>query len=300
MRVLVTGGAGFLGRHVATGLADCGHDVLIFDQADHGAMPTIRGDLLSFESVLDAVSRVEAVCHLGAVGDVYLAFERPALAAAVNVVGTANVMEAARQSKSRKVVYASTWEVYGKPVYQPLDEQHPTNPDHPYSVTKLGGEHLALSYDALKDVPAIALRVGTAYGTGMRSNSVFSIFIDRAAAGRPITVQGSGAQTRQFTHASDIASAFALALASDLRGERFNVVADKAFSIRELAEAVARRLPTEITLTEARVGDVPSALVSNRRAREVLGWAPAMTFEQGLNEIIDWELRRRHTSTTAA
>jgi len=297
MRALVTGGAGFVGGHVARVVQNAGHEVLVFDQADVADMPAIKGDLLNPNDVLEAVSGVDAICHLGAVGDVYLAFERPALAAQVNAVGTANIMEAAKQAGTRKVVYASTWEVYGEPKYTPIDERHPTNPDHPYNITKLAGEHLVRSYDKLKGVPTVSLRLGTAYGTGMRPNAVIPVFVGKAARGEPITISGSGRQGRQFTHASDIGAAFVLALESDVRGEVFNIVGDEVVSIRDLAEAVVRRLPTQVTYGEARLGDVPSAVVSNQRARQVFGWQPAMTFEQGLDELIVWQLRRTTASS---
>jgi UDP-glucose 4-epimerase len=124
----------------------------------------------------------------------------------------------------------------------------------------------------------------------MRSNSVFSLFVDRAVHNQPITIEGSGAQARQFTHASDIASAFALAVESTGRGERFNIVADTSYTIRELADAVVGRLPTEITYGQARMGDVASSRVTNRRARERLGWQPTISLEDGLDELIAWQL----------
>src|SRR5205823_763631 len=139
-----------------------------------------------------AILQVDCVCHLGGVGDVYRALEDPPGAAMANVVGTANVAEAARRAGGRRIVYASTWEVYGRPRRQPIDEEHPCEPDHPYNITKLAGERLLLAYDHLKDVPAVALRLGTAYGPGMRANSVFSLFIGRARAGQPIVIQGTG------------------------------------------------------------------------------------------------------------
>lgn len=299
MKVLVTGGAGFLGRHVANAVRDAGHDVVVFDQAAVDDMPSIRGNLLNLDDVRNAMRQVDTVCHLGAIGDVYLAFEQPPLAAQVNTVGTANIMEAAKESGTGKVVYASTWEVYGEPEYTPLDEHHPTNPDHPYNITKLAGEHLVLSYDRLKDVPAVALRIGTAYGTGMRPNSVFSIFVNKATRGEPITINGSGLQGRQFTHASDIGRAFVRALESEIRGDRFNIVGDEMVTIRDLAEAVKRRLPTEVTYGDARVGDVPSATVSNERARDVLGWQPEVPFERGLDELISWQTRQRGLEVAA-
>lgn len=300
MRVLVTGGAGFLGRHVANRLLHAGYHVIIFDRARVNGFDMLQGDLLDAEVVNTAVQMVDAVCHLGAIGDVYLAFEQPALAAAVNVVGTANIMGAAKANGTQKVVYASTWEVYGKPEYSPIDENHPTRPEHPYNITKLAGEDLVLSYDRLKDVPALALRIGTAYGTGMRPNSVFSLFVAKAERGEPIVIHGSGAQTRQFTHASDIGEAFARALESDARGEAFNVVADDAHSIRQLAEAVVRILPTETHFGEPRFGDVPPAAVSNQKARDILHWQPEMPFEQGLQELIAWQLARMPEKSISA
>jgi UDP-glucose 4-epimerase len=199
-------------------------------------------------------------------------------------------MEAAKNAGSRKVVYASTWEVYGEPEYSPVDEKHPTNPDHPYNITKLAGEHLVLSYDKLKGIPAVALRLGTAYGIGMRPNAVFSIFTEKARRGEPITINGSGEQGRQFTHATDIGRAFVRALESDVRGDRFNIVGDEYVTIRDLAEAVVRRLPTEVTFGEARIGDVPPSLVSNDHARQVLGWEPIVSFDEGLSQLIAWHL----------
>lgn len=290
MKVLVTGGAGFLGRHVAIAAAEAGHEVLIYDQAAVPNAAAVQGDLLDFHAVLDAVRQVDVTCHLGGVGDVYLAFERPALAAHANVAGTANVMEAALRAGNRRVVYASTWEVYGEPRYLPVDEDHPTNPDHPYNITKLAGEQIALAYDKLKDVPAMSLRLGTAYGTGMRSTAVMPAFIAKAAGGEPITINGDGRQARQFTHAGDIARAFVLALESEARGMAINITASTRVSIREVAETIAKRLPTPIVYSEARVGDVPTAVIANERAREILHWEPHVSFEVGLDELIDWQL----------
>jgi nucleoside-diphosphate-sugar epimerase len=208
-------------------------------------------------------------------------------AAMGNVVGTANVMEAALRNGVKKVVYASTWEVYGEPQYQPIDEKHPCRPDHPYNITKLAGEQIVLSYDRLKSVPAIALRLGTAYGRGMRPNSVFSIFIRRARQGESITIKGSGSQARQFTHTRDIAQAFLLTLESSLHGEVFNIVSPEEVSIRQLAEMVVERLPTRIVFEEARAGDVPSARISAEKAQRVLGWKAVVSFHEGLGDLLD-------------
>lgn len=288
MKTLVTGAAGFLGRHITRRLRDEGWQITTFDQnpVDIDGVRSLTGDLRDGDAVLAAVDGHDVVCHIGAIGDVYLAAEQPGLAAAVNVVGSANVASAAERAGAR-VVYASTWEVYGEPHYQPLDEQHPTSPDHPYNITKLAGEQILLAADRLRGVPVLSLRLGTAYGTGLRPNSVFRIFIDRARNGDPITIQGDGSQGRQFTHASDIAEAFMLACTSDAHGTALNVVAPRTVSIKELAELVVARYPTDLTFGEPRPGDVPPAQVSAAKAAEVLGWKAAMPFEAGLAELMD-------------
>jgi len=286
MRVLVTGGAGFVGSHVVDALAEAGHEPWVFDIVRPSTGEFVRGDLTQLADLIAATAGMDAICHLGAVGDVYLALENPPLAASLNVVGTANLMQAALQNKVGKVVYASTWEVYGHPQYQPLDEQHPCNPDHPYNVTKLAGEQLALAYDALKGTPVVALRLGTAYGPRMRPNSVFSIFIDRASKGQPITIQGSGSQSRQFTHARDIGRAFVAALEANVRHTVYNIVAEELISIRQLAELVAAQLPTDIVFTEARAGDISPARSTGAKAKQELGWSSQIPFKEGLLELI--------------
>lgn len=288
MRVLVTGAAGFLGSHVMGHLMAQGWEVRTLDEKPH-AVPgatCITGDLLDAEAVSAATDGVAVVCHVAAVGDVYLAAERPELAAAVNVVGTTNVVNAALTHGAR-VVYASTWEVYGTPAYEPLDEDHPCKPDHPYSITKLAGEQMLVAACRLQGLSGIALRLGTAYGAGLRPNSVFRIFIDRARRGEPITIAGDGLQGRQFTHASDIAEAFRLGAESRLSGVALNTIAPETTTIKELAERVVHRYPTDLVFGPARPGDVPPALVSAERIRQTLGWEPRMTFEAGLDRLMD-------------
>jgi UDP-glucose 4-epimerase len=287
MRLIVTGGTGFLGSHVADKLAAAGHQVSIFDMSPSARHRTITGDLLDLESVVSAFEGVDGVCHLGAVGDVYLAAERPSLAAAVNVTGTAHVCEAALRQHVGRVVVASTWEVYGHPKYQPMDEAHPCDPDHPYNITKLAGELLARSYARLKGLNLVALRLGTAFGTRMRPNSVFHVFARKALAREPITIQGSGEQGRQFTHAADVAAAFEAALTKGESGQAFNIVSERMVTIRELAERVRSFAPTEIKYGPPRPGDVPSALVSSQRAHRELGWTPRVDFEDGLRELVE-------------
>lgn len=292
MKILVTGGAGFLGGHVAAALRDAEHEVVVHDivvaDGPHLAgIRAIRGDLLDREALVSVLRGIDGICHLGGVGDVILAGRDPALAAQANVVGTANVAAAAREAGVSRLVYASTWEVYGDPRYQPLDEDHPCAPDHPYNVTKFAGECLALSADRLGGVPAVALRLGTAYGLRMRPNAVFSRFIQAASRREPIVIQGTGLQSRQFTHARDVARGFRLAIESEVRGTAINLVADEPVTIRALAEKVAARFPTEVRFTEARAGDIHPSTVDSSRAERLLGWRAEVPFDVGLAEMMD-------------
>jgi UDP-glucose 4-epimerase len=287
LKGVVTGAAGFLGSHVADILAERGSAITVVDLSDNPKHRTVRADLLDTAQLADAFVGADFVCHLAAVGDVYLAGEKPWLAAQVNATGTANVCEAALQAGVPRVIYASTWEVYGTPKYQPIDEQHPCDPDHPYNITKLAGERLALAYGHLrKGLTVSALRLGTAFGTRMRPNSVFSLFIDKALRGEPLTIQGTGQQGRQFTHARDVGRAFALAVEKAANGSIYNTVGDEFVTIKQLAEHVAAEIPTKIVYTEARQADVPTATVSNDKIKRELGWKPDVPFADGLAEII--------------
>ncbi|MCL5958568.1 MAG: NAD-dependent epimerase/dehydratase family protein [Chloroflexi bacterium] len=296
MYVVVTGGSGFLGSHVAEELIRKGHEVGIFDvNPPHPDILRlancrhVQGDLRSLDSVIDGLADAEAICHLAGVGDVYLAGKEPYTAAMFNVAGTAHMVEGALKHGVRKLVYASTWEVYGEPHYQPIDEDHPCNPDHPYNITKYAGELIALSADRLRGLPVVALRLGTAFGARMRPNSVFSIFIKKALNREPITIQGTGEQSRQFTHATDIARAFVTAIESDVRGEAINIVSSESTSIRRLAELVTRELSTSIEYSTARAGDIAPARVSSTKAKRLLGWEALVRFEDGLREMIEAE-----------
>ena len=292
MKIMVTGGAGFLGGHVVSELLSAGHGVVIFDSGNATGVRVrnasfICGNLLDLPQLTAASQGIDAICHLAGVGDVYLAASEPATAAAANVVGTTNVAEAARRNGVSRVVYASTWEVYGKPEHQPMRETHPCAPDHPYNITKYAGELMALAADRLQNIPTVALRLGTAYGLGMRPNSVFARFIAMARSGEPITIHGTGLQSRQFTHAHDIARGFRLAVDSSVRGCAINLVAEENVSIRQLAEMVAARYPTTIRYVEARACDVHPALIDSSLAWERFGWKGEVDFRDGLAELLD-------------
>lgn len=287
MKVLVTGSAGFIGAHVSKAFVDDGAEVTGYDLQTTGVagVRDVTGDLLDPIALTAAAKGHDVICHIGAVGDVYLAAEQPALAASVNVTGSVNVARAALRSGAR-VVYASTWEVYGDPTYEPVDEDHPCNPDHPYNITKLAGERMLMASDQLEGVPTVALRLGTAYGPGMRPNSVFEIFTRRAQHGEALLIQGDGSQGRQFTHVRDIAEAFLAASRSELRGLALNIVSPEMITIKQLAERVVQERPTEVRFGDPRPGDVTPSYVSAKRAEDLLGWTAKITFEEGMEDFL--------------
>jgi len=287
MRVLVTGIAGFLGPHVAQVLKEQGHDVVGLDLRRGPAPRDLQIDLLKSAALDGALAGMDAVCHLAAIGDVNQAMREPARAAAVNVLGTANLLDACFHQGVKKLVYASTWEVYGRPQYQPIDELHFCNPEHPYSITKLAGEKLALSYDQYRGLSITSLRLGTAYGENMRDNSVISTFTRQARSGGPVTIEGTGMQWRQFTHVRDIGQAFHLALVSLSHRGIFNVVSDQCISVRELAELIISRYPARVVFVPDRSGDNPVAVVSSEKAKTLLGWREEADFRKCMIRMLD-------------
>lgn len=293
MRIVVTGGAGFLGCHVANAVLGAGHFCTVLDlikipsTLQDAGIQWEYGSLTSVDDLRRAFRGADAVLHLAGVGDVYLAAENSPLAAKLNVEGSTNVAEACLAEGVGRLVYASTWEVYGHPSYEPLDEMHPTNPDHPYNITKLAGEQILLAYEALKGLSVVSLRLGTAYGTGMRPNSVFSIFINRALRGETLTVSGDGQQHRQFTHASDVAQAFVTAAESNIRCGVFNIVAEETVTIRKLAEMVVAECPAPLAFGDPRPGDISPARVSAAKARHLLGWEARVAFNEGLRDLVE-------------
>lgn len=294
MRILVTGGAGFIGSHVVDRLAAAGHEPRIFDTREspypgHDTYDFVRGDLLEPGAVRAAAEGCDAIVHLAAAADVGIVAKEPCAAEALNARGTFNVLEAARATGAR-VLYASTIWAYSDVAADEVDED--TNlalPSHFYTATKVAGEMYCRSYQELFGVQTTILRFGIPYGPRARPAAVLPIFVNKALAGEALTIAGDGAQSRRFVYVEDLADGVVAALAPCAAGRVYNLVGNEDVSVRDIAENVRAAIgPVEIVHTEGRAGDFAGAKVSSSRAASELGWTATTPFSEGVRRYVDW------------
>jgi UDP-glucose 4-epimerase len=297
MRVLVTGGAGFIGSHVVDALRAAGHVPVVFDTRRVRDDPdAIRGDILDPRALGRAVEGCDAVIHLAAAADVDAVEENPSAAEHVNARGTLNVLEAARVAGVGRVIYGSTIWVYSDgPGTRAVDETTPfTAPAHLYTATKLAGELYCRSYEALYGLPCTILRFGIPYGPRARPTAVVPSFVRRALDGDPLTVNGGGEQRRRLVYVEDLADGVVRALAPVAAGRTYNLVGEADVSVLEIAEAVRDLLgEVEIVHAPGRVGDFAGAAVSGARAADELDWRAATPLRDGVRRYVEWERERR-------
>lgn len=300
MKVLVTGGSGFIGSYVVDKLREMGIEVRVFDMV----MPTFRkdiefyhGSLLDFEAIRMALSGVEAVYHLGAVANVNDVFQEPYYAEAINVRGTINVLEAARRSNTvKRVIYASTTWVYEGCAQDVVDEETPLGtPNHFYTATKIASENYCLTYSKLYGLKTTILRYGIPYGPRAREAGVIPIFVRKALDGEPLTIAGDGSQFRQFVYVGDLAEGNVLALKSIAKNKIYNLDGKEKITVKQIAETVQKILGKDVKIeyVPPRPRDFKGKIVSSEKAKKELGWEPKTSFEEGLRKYIEWYLAQR-------
>lgn len=295
MKVLVTGGSGFIGSHVLDALVASGDEPVIFDLVPSrhhppGTYPTITGDLADRETTRRAVRGCDAVIHLAAVADVADVVSDPIRADRVNVHGTQMILEAARREDVARVVYASTIWVYDHAEDDEVDEDTPlVRPSHLYTATKLAGELYTVAYNGMYGGAHTILRLGIPYGPRAREAAVVPSFVMRAKQGEALVIAGDGRQSRQFVYVEDLAAGIVAGLAPQAGGRTYNLVGDERTSVREIADGV-RDLVADVPIVHSheRPSDVRMGRVSGARAASELGWRPSVGFRQGLERYVEW------------
>jgi UDP-glucose 4-epimerase len=300
---LVTGAAGFIGSHLVDRLVADGHEVIGVDDLSSGG--TVRPGLELWEMDVGdpalveraAVRRPEVICHLAAQVSVRASVADPLADARTNVVGTANVLEAARAAGGRKVVFTSSCAVYGVPDALPVPPDAELRPASPYAASKVSGEVYAGTYKALYGIDYTTLTLANVYGprqTPEGEAGVISIFTDALLAGRPTRVYGDGSQTRDYVYVLDVVDAFARAAGGDGGGRRLNVGTGVQTSDRELHTLVAEAAgaPDDPEFAPPRLGDLPAMSVDPGATRRALGWEPEVGLREGLAETVAWARER--------
>ncbi len=311
--VLVTGGAGFIGSHVVDVLLEAGFRVRVLDDFSTGAPENLAhvrvGDALELwegsiedpDLVRRAVQGVRWVFHLAARIFVAESVQDPVTYHRTNVLGTVQVLQAAREAGVERVVVTSSAAVYGVPETLPLREDAPLRPLSPYAAEKIANEMDARVFTHL-GLEVVALRLFNVYGPRQRPDSpyaaVIPAFLSRWMQGKPPVVYGDGTQTRDFVFVRDVARAFLLAAqAPRAAGQVFNVCSGQGTSLLDLLRQMRPLFPEapEPTFAPPRPGDIPHSVGDPSRAREGLGFRPQVSLEEGLRMTLDW-MRRTHSS----
>jgi UDP-glucose 4-epimerase len=299
-RVLITGGAGFIGSHLARHFASCG-EVTVLDDLRSGharnlegvACRFMQGSILDDAALREAIAGAVEVYHLAAMVSVPESVAKPAECAELNTEGTRRVLEAAMTAGVRKVVLASSAAIYGDNPTVPKLETMPPEPKSPYAETKLAGERLLEAYRRSHGLGTTSLRFFNVFGPRQDPRSAYAaavpIFIAKALRGEPIGIHGDGGQTRDFIHVTDIVGALAFAGASAEMHGTYNVGYGRSQSILELAQEILRLTGSKSRIDHlpTRAGDVRHSLASNERLLAA-GWAPRSSVAAGLVETIDY------------
>jgi UDP-glucose 4-epimerase len=295
-RVLVTGGAGFIGSHLVEALAPDNNVRVLddFSTGDRSHLPenvtVVEGDVRDPIALQRAARGVDVIFHHAAVVSVSRSVDAPRQSNHTNLDASLLVLEQARQEDAR-VVVASSAAVYGHPAELPVPESAPTEPTSPYGVQKLALDQYARLYAELYDLPTVALRYFNVYGPRQQGpySGVISTFLEQARADEPITIEGDGEQTRDFVHVSDVVRANLQAAATEETGDAYNVGTGTQISIRELAEIVreATDSSSPIVHHEPRPGDIRHSGAATAKAVQTLGFESRIDLESGIRALAD-------------
>jgi UDP-glucose 4-epimerase len=291
MNVLVTGGSGFIGSHIVDKLVEQSHTVRVFDERKplRDDVEWIKGDLLNENEALEACKDAEFVYHLAAIADVNIALSHPALCLRVNEIGTMNLLNAASAMEVERVILASTTWVYGQTEGK-VDENTPIPPpDHIYTKTKIGQEHLFIAWEKHTGLPYTILRYDIPYGPRMRANMAIAIFVRKAMKKEPVTIFGDGNQGRCFIHVEDLARGNVAAMQPSARNQVFNLAGAEFVTINDIVETLRENFKKlKVEHAAQRPHDFKGAIVSIKKARQLMNWQPKIPFKEGLKKFISY------------
>ncbi|RYM06509.1 NAD-dependent epimerase/dehydratase family protein [Sporolactobacillus sp. THM7-7] len=303
-KVIVTGGAGFIGSHVVEELLRCGYTVSVIDNFSTGHRENIAGlpvSIYNFDvtnpDVMDLIVSLQPdyVIHLAAQVSVAQSIQDMLFDEQVNVRGSLHVIKAAARASVKKVVFASSAAVYGNPLTLPVTTEHPTSPESPYGLAKLTVENYLKLFHKLYQLPYSILRFSNVYGPRQDAHGeggVIAIFADRLRRDLPPVIFGDGEQTRDFVFVSDIASACVKALNAE-KNICVNVSSGSSITINRLLQMMKEISGSSVNTvyTQARPGDIRDSTLSNVEAKEGLNWAPSVGLMQGLLETLQFSHR---------
>ncbi|MBS2014974.1 MAG: SDR family NAD(P)-dependent oxidoreductase [Deltaproteobacteria bacterium] len=305
MRVLITGGAGFIGSHIAHRLLGDGHEVVVLDNFSTGrreniaaieapGLKVVEGDVRDEKTVRACVDGCSLVYHEAAVVSVPYTVEHPQESHDVNIQGALNVLQAARAAKVKRVVFASSAAIYGEEPTLPKVETMRPEPISPYGVEKITGEHYLATWSKLFELETVALRYFNVFGPRQDPSSpysgVISIFVDRILAGRGVTFFGDGKQVRDFVYVSNVVDANILAgTKPGVSGGAFNVACGKKTTLLELASMIERAAgkTVERSFAAPRAGDIKESVADIGKARAALGYDPVVPVDEGISRLVE-------------
>jgi len=299
MKVVVTGGAGFIGSHLSDLLIELDCEVSVIDNLSVGRQENIghlvestkftffEADITNFDEIESIFKDAEWVFHLAALADIVPSIENPTEYYRSNVDGTFNVLQACRKYKIKKIIYAGSSSCYGIPDAYPTKEIAAIRPQYPYALTKNIGEQLVMHWCQLYKLPAISLRFFNVYGPRARTSgtygAVFGVFLAQKLSNKPYTIVGDGNQTRDFTFVSDVVNAMISAAKSNISGEVINIGSNNTYSVNRLVEL----LGGEVTYIPKRPGEPDCTWADISKATKLLNWKPKVSLEKGVEILLD-------------